>query len=694
MAIDTVRRFWQILTLLLVVLCAGAVSTAVAQTPPSPPPTNPSQQDATRPPGTERNQPLPDSARPVTQDPTAPPGVLRPAPQAPPGVTVTPQTPSQTPGVIPPQTPVTPPTTANPLGVTPGQDTTQATTPATQPRPVPPLPDLSRLGVTSETLSLSLKDAIRRALENNNDIEVARDDVRIAETTLRSLLGIYDPVFNLNPQISNLVQAQQNRFAGASTTGTISQTDITTNANVNKFFQTGGGQYQFFFNNDRRTTNSTANVLNPVYSGSFGVTFTQPLLRDRSIDRNRHDIRVQRKRVEQSDADFRRRTIEVIANVQRAYWDLVFALRDEDVQIANLNLTRENFRRVEAQIAVGAVAPLERAQVQTELSTRESNLLIAAQTVSNAENILKQLIIRDPLAPDWSKAIMPTDSPTFDRTPVNLSDAMNEARTNRPELARLRLQRDINDIDIKFFKNQTRPRIDIQSTFATTGLAGTPVGIGVPVTGEVPLISTDPTAINTSATAFLLNQINIVRGLLPQPLGPLSSPLVPVGVNGVPDNLQGGYLRELRNLFGFGTRNIVVGVNIQIPFRNRTAQANLAGARIAREQLDASMRSQEEAVVVDVRNAAQALETARRRVITAAEQRQAAEQQLQGEQRLYEVGRSTTFLLFQRENELASARETELRAETDYNKALADLQHATSTTLRANNVIVETPTIP
>ena len=87
-------------------------------------------------------------------------------------------------------------------------------------------------------------------------------------------------------------------------------------------------------------------------------------------------------------------------------------------------------------------------------------------------------------------------------------------------------------------------------------------------------------------------------------------------------------------------------------------------------------------------------ETARRRVITARTARENAELQLQGEQRLYQVGRSTTFLLFQRENALTNARNAELRAETDYNKALADLQRATSTTLRANNVIVETPTVP
>jgi outer membrane protein TolC len=104
------------------------------------------------------------------------------------------------------------------------------------------------------------------------------------------------------------------------------------------------------------------------------------------------------------------------------------------------------------------------------------------------------------------------------------------------------------------------------------------------------------------------------------------------------------------------------------------------------------LRSQDQIIEVDVRNAAQAVETSRRRVLAAREARTNAETQLEGEQRLYQVGRSTTFLLFQRENALTNARGAELRAETDYNKALADLQRATSTTLRANNVIVNSPT--
>lgn len=638
-------------------IAASAAGTLTAQTPQPSPSVNPTQKDATRPPGAERNQPIPEQVRPVTPDPTAPPGSQRPSADAPPGTSITPQS-----GAQEPQSPAPMPTTDSLLGSpqavpqpTPDvvqQDPQDPKFPTELPRSAPAPIDLTRLGVSSDnTLTLTLNEAIRRALGNNNEIEVAREDVRLAEATLRGFQGVYDPVLNINPQISNLVQSQQSTLGGGSgQENTLTTTDFSFDNNVSKLFSFGGGSYQLFFNNLRRTTNSRFNQLSPVYSSSLGLTYTQPLWRDRSIDNNRRQIRVQRKRLEQSDADFRRRTIDVISQVQRAYWDLVFSLRDQQNKIANLSLTRESQRRVEAQISAGAAAPLARAEVQTELSSREADLLVATQGVSVAENFLKQLILRDPQAPEWSSQVMPTDAPSFDMAPLSLNDALAEARANRLELLRLNLSRDINDIDLQYFKNQTRPRIDLQGTFATTGLAGTPIVTTDPLTGQV----------------------------------------IP---SSVPPNLVGGYGRDLSNLFNFDTRNVVAGVAIQIPLRNRTAEANLAGTRILRSQLEASTRSQEQIIEVEVRNAAQSVETARRRVLAARSARENAELQLTGEQRLYQVGRSTTFLLFQRENQLANARNLELRAETDYNKALADLQRATSTTLRANNVIVETPTV-
>lgn len=669
----------------------GEARAVVAQPTPTP---NPAQTDATRPPGTQQNQPIPESARPTTQDPTAPPGTQRAAPQAPPGTSTTPATPGQTTVTTPagptPMATPSPSTTVNqttPTGIGQEQPVGEPNFPSAQPRPVPPLPNLTRLGVNSDqTIALSLNEAIRRALENNNDIEVARNDVRFAETTLRSLLGIYDPFINLNPQLNNVIQSQQSTLGGSDQSGNVQTTDLQMNSSLSKRFMRGGGSYDFFFNNNRRTTNSSFNQLNPVYSGNLGVQFTQPLLRNRSIDSDRRQIRIQRKRIQQSDADFRRRTIDVISQVQRAYWDLVFALRDQQNRVDNLNLSRENFRRIEAQIAAGAAAPFGRAEVETELANRESDVLIASQNVSIAENNLKQLILRDPLSNDWSAQLVPTDTPSFDAAPVNLNDALADARTNRPELARLRLQREINDIDLQFFRNQTKPQIDVVSTLTTTGLSGTPTRPDI----TSPLISGDPTS---QELAFLLDQINQIRANPALGLPPVAVPTV-TQTNGVPTRLIGGYGQTLRNLFSFGTRNIVVGLTIQIPLRNRTAEANLAGAQIQRTQLDASTRSQEQVVEVEVRNAAQAVETARRRVLAARAARESAEVQLEGERRLYQVGRSTTFLLIQRENQLANARNAELRAETDYNKALADLQRATSTTLRANNVIIETPTVP
>jgi HAE1 family hydrophobic/amphiphilic exporter-1 len=559
--------------------------------------------------------------------------------------------------------------------------------PLFQAKPLPPIPSMQRLGIGSSSVPISMNDAIKRALENNNDIEVARDDVRFAETQLRSLEGIFDPIFAITPQYDKRISPQQSSLGGAQGgAGTTSTTTYSWGPSVQKQFGKGGGNYFLSFANSHTNTSNSFSLLNPFYSSNLSLTFTQPLWRDRSIDNNRRQIRIQRKRLDQSDADFRNRTIQVITLVQQAYWELVFALRDQQNQLANLNLSRESLRNVEAQIAAGAKAPLERAEVQTELANRETSLLLAVQNVAIAENNVKILIFKDPTSPEWSAQLTPTDTPKFDTTPVNLDEALKAAHDNRPELKRLRLQTDINAIDLQYFKNQTKPQIDLTGVVATTGLAGKDVSGSLPPGSTVPLIGANITG---NADAFLLSQIRAIQ--IAQGLPVATSPLVPAS-GGANSDLIGGYARDLANLLGGKTRNVTVGVSIEIPFKNKTAQANLAGARIQQEQLQATIRGQEQSIEVDVRNSAQAVETSRQRVLSAREARVNAELQLEGEQRLYQVGRSTTFLLFQRENALANARASELRAETDYNKALADLQRATSTTLRANNVVVEVQT--
>ncbi|MDQ6786599.1 MAG: TolC family protein [Acidobacteriota bacterium] len=541
---------------------------------------------------------------------------------------------------------------------------------------------LNRVGVqTAQTLPISLNEAIRKALENNNNIEVARTDVRIQETQLRSLLGTYDPVFSVTPT-----------FSRSSSTGSSASNDFRLNAGVDKFFERGGGRINSFFNNSQTGRNSQNNTTfnqtsglgtssSTTYSSNLGVTYTQPLFRDFAIDNTRRQIKIQRKRLQQSDADFRRQTIEIIAQVQRSYWDLVFALRDQQNRLANLNLAKENMRQVEAKITAGAAAPLARAEVATELANRESDVLLATQQVSITENTLKTLLLRESTALEWTQSLVPTDKPVYSDDPIIIEDAIKDAIDNRPELSRLRLQREINAIDIDYFRNQTKPRIDLNSTFSLGGLS---LGNQTIANGTTtPLVS-------SASNLYLLQAINETRAVLNNPLLPqIPNPNIPV--TGLPNSLNGGTFQSLRNLFRTDAPNYSVGVTIQFPFRNQTAEANLAGARIQQEQVQAQTRAQEQIIIADVRNAVQAAETARQRILTARRARENAEIQLEGERKLFEVGRSTTFILFQRENSLTNARNAEIRAETDYNKSLSDLQRATSTTFRSNNIEIDSP---
>lgn len=539
--------------------------------------------------------------------------------------------------------------------------------------------DLTRTGVqTAQPIPLTLNDAIRKALEGNNDIAISRDDVRFQETVLRSLRGFYDPVFTATPT-----------YTRNQSTGSPATNDFRVNADITQFIRPGGGSYQVFFNNTRaENAFAQAQVSSgqiggggstALYSSSFGFQYTQPLFRNFKTDNRRQLIKIARKRLQQTDADFRTRTIDIISQVQRAYWDLVFDLRNQQNQVANVNLAKENLRQVEARIEAGASAPLDRAEVATELANREGELLLATQQVSITENLLKRLLLKEPTSSEWVQTYVPTDKPVFSLDPISLDDAMKDALANRFELQRLRLQKEINTIDIDYFRNQTKPRIDLVTSFSLDGLSR-----GSANSAFTTQFFTSPQEL------ALLNGINDVRLLPTVNLPPIPNPDIQIPAQ--PSFLFGGFNRSFANMFRSDAPNYSIGVTISFPLRNRTAKADLAGARVQEEQIASQTRAQEQIVIVEVRNAVQAVETTRQRVLTARQARENAEILLEGEKQKYEAGITTTFLLFQRENTLTDARNAEIRAETEYNKALADLQKATSTTFTTNNIQVVSPT--
>ncbi len=483
---------------------------------------------------------------------------------------------------------------------------------------------------------ITLSEAVKLALGNNNDLVIARNDVTIARNQLRSIKGFYDGVFLLNPRYSNSIQPQPSTLGGADLSGTTRSNDFRFDSTFRQAIPTGG-DISVGLTTARTSTSSIFSQLNPNYLSTLGVSVNQSLLKNRSIDAPRRQIRVQSNRIEISSEELRKKTGDIVAQVQRAYWDLVFALRDQQNRTANLALSRENLRQVEAKIAAGTAAPLQKAEIESELANRESDLLLANQQAFAAENLLKQLILGQPDDPIWNLSIVPTDRPSFSEDSVDLEDALALAQRTRPELKSLCFTEEIVATDLQFARNQAKPQIDLNLNYSLIGLSGNIIG--------------------------------------------------PPGI--IPERFSGGYGQSFSNLFRNETRVVSGGLTISFPIRRGAVDADIANAEIEQQQVGARRRNQIQLIEVEVRNAVKALETAQQRVLSARRGRENAELQLEGERKLFEVGRSTQYLLFQRENALTNSRNNEVRAETDYSKALADYQRATGTILELNGIAVD-----
>lgn len=636
-----------IISLALSLFAAGF---ATAQTPvatPNPAATPP----AVTTPNQERQQQLEQqrqqnnpATNPTQQtDPNQPTNPLQNQPPAP-----TPATPTQTtPGVPPvanPNLPNATPTQSvgNAAGIAPTvlPDDPPPVAPNFQ-APIRPLPSADRVGVdVADQLPISLQDAITLALENNNDIDTARINVQISEFNLRAARGVYDP----NLVSENFYESRTTPTAstiGGATNGSVTQRSLTGGVGVSGFSPYAGGSYSADFSNSRTTTTNQNATLNPQFPSTFTLTYVQPLFRNRRIDQNRRTIEIAKKNLSLTDAQFRQRAVEVIALVEQAYWNLTYALRNLQVQIDAVKQARLQLESNQRLVEKGVLAPIDIIAANSQITTFEQNVYTAQEQVTQAENDLKTLMLPDRANQIWTRALVPVSSIELDVPKVELAQAVTAALANRQEIAQLETTAEINRINERFFRDQTKPQIDLVGSYAASGLAG-------------------------SRTAASVNPTT--------------------GQSRVPENLVGGYFNSLGNLIRQDFPTYRVGVTISLPFGNRTAKANLGRTLAEGTQIENQRAQTEQLIEADVRNALQSLRSAEARLQAAAATRVSAEQLYESEQRQFRAGTTTVFLVFQRQNELIAARGRELQAQTDLNKAISAFQRATGATLSANSV--------
>src|SRR6266566_800687 len=565
-------------------------------------------------------------------------------------------------------------------GVSPAAAQESTPTPAVSPRDlqVPviapefhpaekPFPELGRIGVDMDRQRpLSLREALALALENNKDIEVARQNVKIAEFDLTAARGVYDPRLTSSSYYERSKSPISSFLSGGSN-GATTQSDYTATARLEGLTPKFGGNYHLDFSSVRLTTNNQFTALNPQYPTALTFSYDQPLFRGLKFDNNRRQIEIAKKNLSLTDAQFRQRAIETITGVQRTYWDLVFALRNLQVQRDAVRDSQAQLEHNRRLVSEGSLAPIDIVAAEAKVAVFEQNLFSWLEEVSRAENNLKNLIAVNRQADLWNLSVVPTDSVDLVPPDISLPEALKAAMDNRPELQQSSIVREINQIDQKYFREQTKPGIDLVGTYGMVGLAGTASN------------GTNPFTASSSQLRDAVNRLLVNAGFdrLPELPAQTISPV-----------LLGGYDQSLQNLLSNRFNSFRAGVQINLPLRNRTAQAQL-GRSLVEGQRIATLREQlEQAIQVDVRNALQAVRSAEARLRAAGIARQASEQQYQSEQRKLDAGQSTVFLVLERQTALTTARGNELRAQTDLNKAIAELQRATGNALTTNNIVV------
>jgi HAE1 family hydrophobic/amphiphilic exporter-1 len=519
------------------------------------------------------------------------------------------------------------------------------------------LPDLGRVGVDmANQRPLTLREAIALAFDHNKDIEVTRENVRIAEFDLQAARGVYEPRFTGQTYYEKATVPNISFFTPQITK--VTNSSFVGNAGFQAYIPRFGTVLQATANNTRLASSNPVSIISPQFNSGVTFSVTQPIFRGRSFDQNRRQIEVAKRNLSLTDTQFRQRTIEVIANVQRAYWDLTYSLRNLQVQRDSVRDAKDQLEHNRRLVDEGQLAPIDIVAAETQVANFEQAVYEALNGVTAAENVLKNLISPNRNDLIWQQSITPVDPVDLDAPSTTLPDALAAALQNRPELEVNQAQKDINQIDQRLYRELKKPQIDLVASYTSSGVGGT-----------LNPNFTNPLLRNCSADPTLPECIAAAQAqqTLLQNVGGSGTAVTDILANKYP--------------------TFRVGVQFNLPlFGDKTAKAQLGRSLVEGERLQTQREQIEQNIEVDVRNALQMVRTAEARLRAAAVSRENSTKQYESEQRKLDAGQSDIYRVLERQTALAAARSAELRAQTELNKAIADLQRATGNSLKANNV--------
>jgi outer membrane protein TolC len=555
--------------------------------------------------------------------------------------------------------------------------------------------------LTDGKLRLSIQDTIELALENNLDIAVARYNIAYSQTDLlrtqgggaaRGFNGSFQSSALFSGAVGSGVSASGAASSGgaggisgsASATqlgggtfdptaffslgwdrnttplGTTAVTGVPFETSQGTTYVTGfeqafqsGTSYEAVIAGERGSNTSLTSVFNPYVETYLAVGFTQNLLNGYGRRANSTYIRIARNDMKVADSVFRQQVISTLGTILNEYWDYLSYKENVRVKEEGLAFSQKLLADNKKQVEIGTLAPIEVVRAESEVATDQQALIVAQTNLQQQGELIKTALARQ-VDPALAGAQIETEDKLPEPRPDDippLEEALSKAFANRPEIEQTELKFKDQDWTIARAKNALLPSLNVFGTYSATGLSGNQL------------------ICPSGSSSYGADCIAASGGKLS-----------PTGTS------TGGVTQALGQTFEGHYPNYSFGLNLSIPIRNRPAQADAARALLERRQLETQMQQWKNNIAQQVRSAVIGVIQAKAQIDAADKATALARQTLDAEQKKFQLGESTVFLVIQAQRDLANAEGNEVTAHSTYAKAITQYQQAVGTILPDYNV--------
>jgi outer membrane protein TolC len=480
--------------------------------------------------------------------------------------------------------------------------------------------------------SMTLAQVIEQALKNNLDLQIEISNPEIAQALWDKNAAIFIPTFALNYNRTSTTTPSSSVFTGAD----IEKAD----SNSFGFALTErlllGGSLEIALDNSRNSTNSRFSQVNPRYGSQLTFSLAQPLLKNFGLTATKRGIYLARNNHQISLFALKQQVIDLIYQTEEAYWNLVYAHQNMAVMEKSLQLAKDLLKQNEIQVKVGVSAPMDILTAQAEVAARESDTLQARSQIQTYEENLRRILNLSQIP----EAIVPEDKPLFTPVQADLNDFLQIALEKRPDIEQVRLDLKSKNVDVRYYRNQLLPDLQLTASYYTKGLSGTPQNV------DIILLPGEPAP-------------SLIGG-----------------------NLSDSLRDALKSLY----KNYSVGLQLNIPLFNTSAKADLIQSRLNLEQSLLLLKKTESTIYSEVRQIIMDLETNAKIVEANRISRELADQKLAAEQKKLSVGLSTNYLVLQYQRDFANTQIAELQSLINYSLALSRVNKVLGTTLEKHNI--------